>query len=180
MSEEIRADYCIAGAGPAGSVLAAKLQATGKQILLLDQGPKYTEADRSAMLRLGVDTLDDYADYNDGESAATVTPHSSASAEGQVLDWSAQRLFGIGGTALHFEGIMGRPRADDLKVQSLYGYGRDWPTDYAELEPWLMLAELEVGVAGNDDNPYASPRSGPFPMEDMRSRTSIARSSALH
>ena len=164
MTQEIRADYCIAGAGPAGSVLAAKLAATGKRIALLDQGPSYSEAERSAMLHRSVETLKDYADYNDDASGGTVTPHSSAEPEGQAVDWVAQRLFGIGGTALHFEGIMGRPRAEDLKVKSLYGFGRDWPISYAELEPWLLRAEQEVGVAGNDDNPYGSPRSGPFPM----------------
>jgi choline dehydrogenase-like flavoprotein len=164
MTEDVRADYCIAGAGPAGLVLAAKLAATGRRIVVLDQGPSYSEADRAAALRRGVDTLNDYADYNDDASDATVTPHSSAEPEGQVVDWAAQRQFGIGGTALHFEGIMGRPRADDLRVKSLYGYGRDWPIRYDELEPWLLRAEQEVGVSGNDDNPYASPRSGPFPM----------------
>ncbi len=119
LTQVIRADYCIAGAGPAGSVLATKLAATGRHVVLLDQGPSYSEADRSAALRRGVETLNDYADYNDDASAATVTPHSSAEPGGQVVDWMAQRLFGIGGTALHFEGIMGRPHADDLRVRSL-------------------------------------------------------------
>jgi choline dehydrogenase-like flavoprotein len=73
-------------------------------------------------------------------------------------------VFGIGGTALHFEGFMVRPLESDLRVRSLYGYGRDWPLKYSELEPWLLLAEQETGVAGNDDSPYASPRSGLFPM----------------
>ena len=41
---------------------------------------------------------------------------------------------------------------------------RDCPIRYDELEPWLLRAEQEVGVSGSDDNPYASPRSGPFPM----------------
>ncbi len=164
MTQEIRADYCVAGAGPAGAVLASKLAASGKQVVIVDQGPRFTEADRSNMLRRSTETLNDFADYNDDVAAAAVTPHSSASQGDQVVDWAAQRLFGIGGTALHFEGIMGRPREDDLRVRSLYGYGRDWPLTYAELEPWLLRAEQEVGVAGADDNPYASPRSGPFPM----------------
>lgn len=164
MTQEIRTDYCVAGAGPAGAILASKLAASGKQVVLVDQGPRFTEADRSNMLRRSTEALNDFADYNDHVDAALVTPHTSAPAEGQVVDWPAQRLFGIGGTALHFEGIMGRPREDDLRVRSLYGYGRDWPLTYAELEPWLLRAEQEVGVAGADDNPYASPRSAPFPM----------------
>lgn len=145
-------------------MLASKLAATGKRIVLLDQGPRYSEAERSALLRRSVETLNDSADYNDHASTDSIAPYKSAAPEGQVVDWVAQRLFGMGGTALHFEGIMGRPRADDLEVKSLFGFGRNWPISYKELEPWLLRAEHEVGVAGNDDNPYASPRSGPFPM----------------
>jgi NADPH-dependent 2,4-dienoyl-CoA reductase/sulfur reductase-like enzyme len=102
VTQGVRADYCIAGAGPAGLILATKLAASGKNVLLIDQAPRYTGVDRAAMLRRGVESLNDYADYNDEASPNAVTPHSSA------------------------------------------GQG--------------------VGVAGNDDNPYASPRSEPFPM----------------
>ncbi len=164
MSEEINTDYCIAGSGIAGVMLATKLAASGKRLVLLEQGPRFTERDRSAMLFQSRETLNDFADYNDDVAAAVTTPHSSAAQEGQVVEWTALRLFGVGGTALHFEGIMIRPREDDLQVKTLYGYGRDWPITYTELEPWLLRAEHEVGVSCNDDNPYASDRSGPFPM----------------
>ena len=164
MSEEITTDYCIAGAGPAGAVLASKLAASGKKLVMLEQGPRFTEADRDNMLVQSQETLNDFADYNDDVEAAATTPHTSASHGGQIVEWTAQRLFGVGGTALHFEGIMTRPREDDLQIKTLYGYGRDWPLTYSELEPWLLRAERETGVSGNDDNPYASRRSGPFPM----------------
>ncbi|MEE9122221.1 MAG: GMC family oxidoreductase [Syntrophobacteria bacterium] len=164
MTEEIKTDYCIAGGGPAGIILASKLAAFGKKIVILEQGPRFTEEDRLSMLLRGKETLNDYAGYNDEAEAGVVTPHTSASQKGQVAEWAAQRLFGVGGTTLHFEGLMMRLREDDLKVNTLYGYGRDWPITYAELEPWLLQAERETGVAGNEDNPYASKRSGPFPM----------------
>ena len=164
MTEQIRADYCIAGGGIAGVILAHRLAASGKKIVVLEQGPRFTEVDRINMLNESKATLNDFADYNDDVSAATITSHSSATSGDHVVEWAPQRLFGVGGTALHFEGIMGRPREDDLRVRTLYGYGRDWPITYAELEPWLLEAELETGVASADDNPYASPRSGPFPM----------------
>lgn len=164
MTEEIRTDYCIAGGGIAGVILAHRLAESGKKIVILEQGPRISEVDRINLLNESKMTLNDLADYNDDVSAATITPHSTAAAGDQTVEWAPQRLFGVGGTALHFEGIMGRPRADDLEVRTLYGFGRDWPVTYAELEPWLLAAELEVGVAGGDDNPYASARSGPFPM----------------
>lgn len=164
MTEQLTTDYCIAGGGIAGVILAHRLAASGKKILILEQGPRYTEVDRVNLLNESKLTLNDFADYNDSVSPATVTPHSSATPGDQIVEWAPQRLFGVGGTALHFEGIMVRPREEDLRVKTLYGYGRDWPITYAELEPWLLAAELETGVAGADDNPYAAPRSGPFPM----------------
>jgi choline dehydrogenase-like flavoprotein len=164
MTEEIRTDYLIAGAGIAGVLLAARLAGTGKRVVLLDQGPRYSGEDRARMLRRARETLDDFADYNDGADPAALTPHTTAAPRGDVVGWANYRLFGIGGTALHFEGIMVRPREDDLRVRTLYGYGRDWPITYAELEPWLLEAERETGVAGGDDNPYASWRSAPLPM----------------
>ena len=164
MGEQINTDYLIAGSGPAGAVLATKLAASGKRIVLLEQGPRFTEADRANLLVRSRANLNDFADYNDATDAAFITPHSSAPAADQTAEWSALRLFGIGGTALHFEGIMTRPRADDLQAKTLYGRGRDWPLTYEELEPWLLRAEQEVGVSGNADSRYASDRSGPFPM----------------
>jgi choline dehydrogenase-like flavoprotein len=93
------------------------------------------------MLERGRETLNDYADYNDQTKAAMITPHSSAAPGNGVVDWAPMRLFGIGGTALHFEGLMIRPQEEDLRVKSLYGYGRDWPITFTELEPWLLQAE---------------------------------------
>ncbi|HJQ84842.1 MAG TPA: GMC family oxidoreductase [Candidatus Binatia bacterium] len=40
----------------------------------------------------------------------------------------------------------------------------DWPFGYEQLEPFYAEAERLYGVQGATDDPYASPRSGPFPM----------------
>lgn len=164
MKEEIKTDYCIVGGGIAGILLASKLAASGKKILILDQGPRISEEDRANMLSKSQEVLNDFADYNDNVDIATITPQTSSKTEGDTVKYKNDRLFGIGGTALHFGGIMMRPLKEDLSVKSLYGYGRDWPITYSELEPWLLKAEYEIGVSGNNDNPYASFRSGPFPM----------------
>lgn len=164
MSDELKADYFIAGGGPAGAVLASKLSAAGKRVILLEQGPRFTEKDRAALLRRSKETLNDFLSYNVDTDPAAVTQHTTAPRSGRTFEWAAQRLFGLGGTTLHFQGFMIRPIEDDLKVRSLFGYGRDWPITYSELEPWLLRAEQETGVSGNEDNPYASSRSGPFPM----------------
>lgn len=164
MTKVIKTDYCIIGAGITSILLASKLASSGKKILILEQGPSYTEEDRKNMLINSKDSLNDFADYNDNAKPGVVTPHTSASAENEIVEYMNYRLFGIGGTALHFEGIMMRPHKDDLKAKTLFGLGRDWPISYSELEPWLLKAEHEIGISGNDDNPYASHRSGSFPM----------------
>jgi len=164
MIEEIKTDYCVVGGGIAGILLASKLASSGKKILILDQGPRISEEDRANLLLKSKENLNEFADYNDNVDVANITPHTSAKAEGETIKYKNDRLFGIGGTALHFGGIMMRPLIEDLSVKSLYGYGRDWPITYSEIEPWLLKAEYEIGVSGNNDNPYASFRSGPFPM----------------
>lgn len=155
MSEELKADYCIVGAGIAGLLVASRVATTGRSVLVVDQGPDVTEEDRARLLTEAKRAFDYQADYNDNLGEDVRTPTSGA---------SAQRLFGTGGTALHFGGWMVRPIEADHRVRTLYGYGRDWPLSYDELEPWLSVAEHEVGVPGKDDNRYASPRSRGFPM----------------
>ena len=153
-------DYCIVGAGIAGLLIASRLAKSGKQVVVLEQGPRITESTRSELIARATVGLEPNPDYNDHLDARWRTPASGL---------PVARLFGTGGTALHFAGWMARPVAADLSVRTQFGYGRDWPISYAELEPWLLRAEHEIGVAGGDgDNPYASTRSGPFPMPAHR------------
>jgi choline dehydrogenase-like flavoprotein len=164
MSEDLRTDTVIAGGGVPGILLASELAKAGVEVVLLEQGPHFREPDRAGMLLESKRTLNDFADYNDKVGPGVVTALTSAAPSNGTVEWMNHRLFGIGGTALHFEGIMIRPREEDLRVRSLYGYARDWPMSYSDLEPWLLRAEQEIGVAGGDDNPYTSARSDAYPM----------------
>ena len=38
---------------------------------------------------------------------------------------------------------------EDFALRSRYGVGRDWPLDYADLEPYYRQAEYEIGVAAD-------------------------------
>jgi choline dehydrogenase-like flavoprotein len=70
-----------------------------------------------------------------------------------------------GGMAARWEAICARQPPADFHTRSRYGFGADWPFGYDELEPWLGRAERWMGVAGtDDDNPFAPPRSTPYPM----------------
>jgi choline dehydrogenase-like flavoprotein len=47
----------------------------------------------------------------------------------------------VGGTTWHWAAATWRYTPNDMKLQSTYGVGRDWPIDYAELEPYYQRAE---------------------------------------
>jgi choline dehydrogenase-like flavoprotein len=65
MTEEVKTDYCMVGGGIAGVILASKLAPFGKEIVVIEQGPRFTEGDRHRMLLRSKETLNDYADDND-------------------------------------------------------------------------------------------------------------------
>ena len=54
--------------------------------------------------------------------------------------------------------------ASDFRLRSLHGIADDWPIAYDDLEPYYARAEAALGVAGIPDEPWASPRSTPFPL----------------
>ena len=73
-------------------------------------------------------------------------------------------LKAVGGTSWHWLGTCVRYVPNDFRMRSAFGRGVDWPIDYAELEPWYLDAETELGVAGDSSEDFGAPRSGPFPQ----------------
>ena len=75
----------------------------------------------------------------------------------------------VGGGGFHADGKLPRFREDDFRLRSALGPVEgadvvDWPLGYDDLEPYYAEAERLVGVAGEETNPFAAWRSGPFPM----------------
>ncbi|MEL6983834.1 MAG: GMC family oxidoreductase, partial [Actinomycetota bacterium] len=56
----------------------------------------------------------------------------------------------------------------DLRTRTLDDRGSDWPVSYDDLEPYYLLAEQRLGIAGDDDIGRIIPRSGPFPQPPHR------------
>jgi choline dehydrogenase-like flavoprotein len=74
------------------------------------------------------------------------------------------RVKGVGGTTLHWQGMVMRLHEADFEIHSQYGVATDWPLDYDDLRPYYARVEAELGVAGASDNPFAPPREDPYPM----------------
>ncbi|WP_337660507.1 GMC family oxidoreductase [Anderseniella sp. Alg231-50] len=170
-------DVLVVGAGAGGAAAAWALARKGVQVVLIDAGPEFS--------------ADEYK-VSDTDWELQGLPHKPGSRgqheviTGQPLleRWSGMRnifpprqrhstrsrrashgyshVRGIGGSTLHFIGWMHRFRPEAFEMYSRFGVAADWPVSYAELEPYYLLAEQMVGVAG-PSTVAGRPRSAPFP-----------------
>jgi glucose dehydrogenase len=150
-------DVCIVGAGIAGAMVAWKLARAGVRTLILEAGPRYPR-DRAA------ERMQRYME-GDYPWASDWPERDVFSSVGEVdYPLNDHRVRGVGGTTLHWQAYSYRFVESDFRMRSLYGLAEDWPIGYADLEPYYGEAEVEIGVAGAEDNPFASPRSHGFPL----------------
>jgi glucose dehydrogenase len=148
---------CIIGAGAAGGILALELAQRDIKVVILESGPRHDPSRRFEY----VEQL--LRGENPWKSpVAELDRHTTGGSVAYRLEWNRAR--GVGGSTLHWEGYVLRPHARDFRLRSVYGIAEDWPISYEELEPYYGRAEKALGVAGIADDPWASPRSAPFPL----------------
>lgn len=187
-------DVIIVGSGVAGAVCACKLLELEptRKILILEAGDnEITHGQRIAfhhVMDQQGSRADMYAPYAELPSKFFAPAPENAQSELQVqkdelaaanakayYDYSAQskdpfkagynRM--VGGSTWSWRGNTPRYLPSDFKLKSNYGVGRDWPIDYADIEPWYCEAEKELGVSGNHDEIdglFGGFRSAAFPM----------------
>ena len=165
-SDIINAEVIIIGSGIAGAMAAYSLAKKGIKVIILEAGPRI---DRAAVVHKFTQSYkfdfssgypnEDWAPRPDWD--ATEKPYFEHIGPVQA---KMEYLRLVGGTTWHWSGFTPRLRPEDMKLKSTYGVGIDWPFDYAELEPFYCLAEKEMGVAGNNNDPHLPPRSQPFPL----------------
>ena len=151
------ADVVIIGAGAAGGILALELARRNIQVVVLEAGPRHDLARRGEAVRRYLRREDPWPTSLpdlDRYSVGGPTPYPL----------KGRRARGVGGSTLYWEGYALRMHASDFGMRSAYGVGDDWPLAYADLEPYYGAAEAALGVAGAADDPWASPRTGPFPL----------------
>jgi len=159
-----RADVCVVGAGPAGALVAHQLGERGYDVVVLEAGQRFDPADRDQRMERSIRPGHGPLDVWDmgGERDAYSTDGEMA------YPLNSARVKGVGGSTLHWQGMVMRLHEMDFEMASRTGVGDDWPIAYDDLRPYYAAAESELGVAGANDNPFAPPREEPFPMSAFR------------
>jgi gluconate 2-dehydrogenase alpha chain len=187
-----RFDLCVIGSGAGGAAAAHALTAGGRTVLVLEAGhnpwPGLDDPRRLPLPLHGNDELKNavraYLDQQGFLEPRTFRQDTTT--PGDLADDVNTLPKAVGGAFQHADCGVPRFNEVDFHLRSAMdallaatpglavpGFGADagsanfadWPFGYADLEPFYAEAERLHGVAGlEDDNPFASPRSGPYPM----------------
>jgi choline dehydrogenase-like flavoprotein len=172
----VTVDAVIVGSGPGGATVADVLTAAGWSVTIVEKGRNHL-LDPTDLTKPAFDYSNDEIKFTTRHFLGPdplVEPRTFRTHEddgertfvGEVN--SVPTTVGGGGT--HADGKVPRFRPDDFHLLSLLGPQpdadvADWPVDYDELEPFYAEVERSIGVAGTAGaNPFAGPRSGPYPM----------------
>ncbi|MEF8877101.1 MAG: GMC family oxidoreductase [Haloarculaceae archaeon] len=155
-----RVDVCVVGAGPAGALVARALAGAGYDVVVLEAGPRFDPTDRVERMERSIRPY-----YGPPDVWEMGGPRDAFSATGELhYPLNAARVKGVGGSSLHWQGMVMRLHESDFERRTRSGYGADWPFDYETLRPYYARAERRLGVSGASDNPFAPPREEPHPL----------------
>lgn len=153
----------IVGSGIVGTAIAWSLTQRGHDVVMFEKGPEFPYPHEPQ--------FKDHVLYLHPKNPKYTLPRDlknvvlSGDYAQTYLDLDGEMGMVVGGSATHWGGVAVRMRPDDFRTRSKFGYGLDWPLSYEELEPYYCRAEQLIGVSGTDeDNPFAPPRSAPYPL----------------
>ncbi len=161
MAKDKEVDVCIIGSGAGGSVMAKELGEAGMSVVVLESGPRYNPHRDYVMHRSNWEILARYMFELDDPKKSLYTVDKTG------IPFRLSRVKGVGGSTLHYAMLSFRFHESDFKTRSIDGVGTDWPIDYRSLEPYYEKAEVNLGISGLNDDPWAVPR-GPYPNPPFR------------
>lgn len=164
-------DFVIVGSGAAGGIIAKELSTAGFRVVVLEQGPRLTEA------QFDHDEFGTFMQSKLANNPAT-QPQTFRATPSDKAQKSLALIYGrlVGGSNAHFTANFWRLRPSDFNEASVLGGVpgtglADWPLTYEELEPYYTKAEWEMGVSG-EPGPFDPPRSRPYPMPSLPVKSS--------
>jgi gluconate 2-dehydrogenase alpha chain len=186
----VTVDAVIVGSGPGGATVADVLTAAGWTVTIVEKGRNHL-LDPDNLAQPAFDYSNDEIKFHERYFLGPdplVEPRTFRTQEADgdrvhVGEFNSVPTT-VGGGGVHADGKVPRFRPDDFRVLSQFGPQpdadvADWPLDYDELEPYYAEVERAIGVAGTEgSNPFAAPRSGPFPMPSGAPMFGATRSAA--
>lgn len=149
----------VVGSGIVGALVAWEAVSRGVRVEILEKGPPLEYPHARAFEDEVVAALPGPV----GGPPADLRGATLSGDYRQVL--AKERILVAGGSTTRWGGAVGRLGPEDFETGTRFGTGRDWPFRYADLEPFYARAEALLGVSGDDaGNPFAPPRSGPYPL----------------
>jgi choline dehydrogenase-like flavoprotein len=131
--KSVEADVVVVGSGVSGLLASWEPLQRGLRVVMIERGALKAHAEQVA----------------DGRWEAEIPgtePNNETAPGTPPYPWSY--VYGVGGSALHWDGAALRFAAADFKMRSSFGVMEDWPLSPAELEPFYAQAEAALGVAG--------------------------------
>ncbi|WP_155127512.1 GMC oxidoreductase [Pseudovibrio flavus] len=175
-------DAIVVGAGAGGAAAAWRLCQSGRQVLLLEAGPRFIAGEDYHH------TADDWErggfPHKQGSTAKVTFGDLGTISQDHkdLFSWNAvqgrlaadgarssdgvgyHHVQGLGGSTLAFVGEAHRLNPRSMKLKSHHGVGLDWPISYEDLEPYYGLCESVLGVAGETSQAAERWRSSPYPL----------------
>ena len=169
-------DAVIVGSGPGGSTVADVLTGAGWSVIVLEKGRNHLLQLDPPYESLGHFSNDEIKfqrrHFLGPDPLLEPRTYRRSAADGdRILTGEVNNLPStVGGGGHHADAKLPRFQETDFHVRSDLGpidgaHIADWPISYDELEPHYAAVERIIGVAGDHTaNPFASWRSGPYPM----------------
>ncbi len=169
-------DVCVIGSGAGGSPIAYELSNAGFNVVVLEKGKEYTEADFTKD-ELAVSRRDIYTPLLKDEKHIIIDRAEDGTLtryDGEEYSWSFWNGSMVGGSSNLMSGYFHRLKPNDFRLKSVYGAIEganvvDWPIRYEDLEPYYTKVEEVVGVSGKvTHHKFAEPRStSEFPYTSL-------------
>ncbi len=167
-----RVNAVIVGAGAGGGVVAKELSTAGMSAVILERGNwiSYDDHANDELLSQRVTVLGNSCGPDDKRYKRVVVEPDGK----KRIVLPSEYEYGnnaacVGSGTVTYGAMAWRFMQEDFKMKTTYGEVPgstldDWPISYEDLEPYYEKAEWEIGVSGDDQNPFAAPRKKPYPM----------------
>ena len=145
-------DVVVIGTGAGGAPILARLAQAGLSVVALEAGKSF-----------------DYKNFATDEreqSKLFWTDERLSAGSNAVAFGNNNSGCGVGGSTLHFTAYTPRPQADDFRLFSDFGVGRDWCLSFADLEPYYDELEWFLGVSGDSNYPWGTRRKD-YPLPPL-------------